>query len=187
MAGRIARPTSNDYEDGAGSGGNPGANNTRLYVGRIRWDVDANGTDVLELHMPSSADLSSPGSIVSTASGIFTNADLNTVSFGNRQNTGTIYDELRFGATYLDAVGLGGSSGSDYATWADNFAPGDLSDPAADFDGDGMSNAEERLWGLDPTDGSSVNPSTGGLDAGTGTLTYTRRNTGLTGAGYSYE
>lgn len=179
--------TDNDFEDGSGSGGNPGSDNTQLYVGRIMWDVDANGTDVLELYMPSSSDFSTPGPVVSTASGLFTNADLDTVSFGNRQNTGTIYDELRFGATYLDAVGLGGSSGNDYDTWAGSFAPADLSDPTADFDGDGMSNEEERLWGLDPTEGSSASPIASGLDASSGTLSFTRRDTGLTGATYSYE
>ncbi|PXA04889.1 hypothetical protein DDZ13_02695 [Coraliomargarita sinensis] len=77
-----------------------------FIVGKIRWDVDVEGTatDILELYQPSSSDLSTEGAVVSTASGTFTNADLTTVSLGSRQNAGTIFDELRFGTTYADVA-----------------------------------------------------------------------------------
>ncbi len=69
----------------------------------------------------------------------------------------------------------------DYTTWAAGYLPDDVLDPALDFDGDGMTNREEHAFGLNPTSGSSVNPITVPLDAGAGTLSYTRRSTsGLT-------
>jgi hypothetical protein len=73
------------------------------------------------------------------------------------------------------------SGGSDYDTWAAGYLPKGVSDPAADLDGDGMTNDDEHAFGLDPTSGSSVNPITVPLDAGAGTSSYTRRSTsGLT-------
>jgi hypothetical protein len=74
-----------------------------------------------------------------------------------------------------------------YDSWAGEFLPIDVSDPTGDFDGDGMTNDEERLFGLDPTDGNSVNPIASGLDATAGTLSYTRRNPALSGATYTYQ
>ncbi|MGB6220741.1 hypothetical protein [Haloferula sp.] len=77
---------------------------------------------------------------------------------------------------------------SDYVTWNTVEYPGaDLSDPNGDFDKDGFSNDSERLFALDPTSGSSVSPISIPLDPNSGTLTYTRRNPGLTGATYSYQ
>lgn len=70
---------------------------------------------------------------------------------------------------------------SDYQNWADLYPDADLGDPSGDFDGDGMSNDDERLFGLDPTDGASVNPITVPLDTTTGTLSFTRRDNALTG------
>jgi hypothetical protein len=69
----------------------------------------------------------------------------------------------------------------DYSTWAAIFAPADLSDPTADLDGDGWTNDQERLFGLDPTSGASVNPISVPLDAAAGTFSFTRRNPALTG------
>jgi autotransporter-associated beta strand protein len=77
--------------------------------------------------------------------------------------------------------------GNDYENWAAIYSPADLNDPNADFDKDGMTNNEERAFGLDPTSGSSVNPISVPLNAAVGTLTYTRRNSLLTGLGYSYQ
>jgi len=58
----------------------------------------------------------------------------------------------------------------------------DMSNPAADLDRDGMTNDEERIWGLDPTSSTSSNPitNTAALRSN-GNLTYTRRTTTLTG------
>jgi len=69
----------------------------------------------------------------------------------------------------------------DYLAWAANFPDADLSDPNADFDGDGLTNDQERIFGLDPTDPASVDPIVVPLDAATGTLSFTRRDPALTG------
>ncbi|MCX6873841.1 MAG: hypothetical protein NTW21_08535, partial [Verrucomicrobia bacterium] len=51
--------------------------------------------------------------------------------------------------------------GLTYADWADTKYPGfDLTNPAADLDGDGLSNFQEYAFGLNPTSGTSVNPVT---------------------------
>ena len=48
----------------------------------------------------------------------------------------------------------------DYVTWAGNFAGADLSDPTADFDGDGVANLMEYALGGNPThnDAAAVRP-----------------------------
>ncbi len=90
--------------------------------------------------------------------------------------------------TFSEATGMLtlaiSSSGSDYDAWAALFPDADLSDPDADFDGDGLTNDQERLFGLDPTDPASINPIVVPLDAATGTLSFTRRDPTLTGAIY---
>lgn len=73
------------------------------------------------------------------------------------------------------------AASSDYSTWAENYPGADLSDPSGDFDGDGVSNDDERLFGLDPTDASSVNPISILLDPSAETLSFTRRDDALTG------
>ncbi len=75
----------------------------------------------------------------------------------------------------------------DYILWAAGYPDADLSDPNADFDGDGLTNNEERIWGLDPTSGASVTPITSLLDPATGLFTYTRRLQSLTGIHYTYQ
>lgn len=72
-------------------------------------------------------------------------------------------------------------SGDDYDAWAAKFAPANLSDPEADFDGDGMTNDQERLFGLDPTNPVSVNPIVVPLNPTAGTFSFTRRDAALTG------
>jgi beta-lactam-binding protein with PASTA domain len=82
-------------------------------------------------------------------------------------------------------VSLGPDFAGDYAVWSAAYESVDLTDPAADHDGDGLKNQEERLWGLDPTNASSFNPIRTLLDATNGTFTYTRRNPALTGYAYT--
>ena len=77
-------------------------------------------------------------------------------------------------------------SGSDYDTWAAAYLPEDVSNPAADNDGDGLTNQQEYAFGLNPTLGSSANPITAPLDKTTGMFTYTRRATPLT-TGLTYS
>ncbi|MCX6872770.1 MAG: hypothetical protein NTW21_03035 [Verrucomicrobia bacterium] len=66
-----------------------------------------------------------------------------------------------------------------YADWATTKYSGyELTDPAADLDGDGMSNFAEYAFGLNPTTGASVNPVS---PLACKTFSYTRTsNTGLT-------
>ena len=69
-----------------------------------------------------------------------------------------------------------------YAAWAATKYPGfDLTDPAADLDGDNVKNFGEYAFGLDPTTGSSCNPISAQFDKATRKFTYTRTaNTGVT-------
>ena len=76
-----------------------------------------------------------------------------------------------------------GRPSSDYANWVANFSSVDLSDPNADFNGNGMTNREARLWGLDPTDSSAVSPITVPINAA-GSFSYTRRAVALSSASY---
>ncbi len=71
---------------------------------------------------------------------------------------------------------------SDYDTWkaASNIAGG----PADDDDHDGLSNFTEYAFGLGAKDGASVQAILTPLDRGTGTFTYQRRKTTLTGLAY---
>jgi autotransporter-associated beta strand protein len=77
---------------------------------------------------------------------------------------------------------------SDYLTWAGLYPGNDLTNPNADLDGDGQTNNQERVWGLNPTSGASSNPISVPYNPATGTLTYTRRYPALnTGVSYSYQ
>jgi hypothetical protein len=76
--------------------------------------------------------------------------------------------------------GLTNEAVSDYANWAVSFGAA-LTDPApaADPDGDSLTNQQEYAFGLNPTTGSSINPIVSPL-IGT-QFAYTRRaGTGLT-------
>ena len=79
------------------------------------------------------------------------------------------------------------TSVTDYSSWASAYLPTDVSNLAADTDGDGMSNFMEYAFGLNPTSGTSVNPISQPLDKGTGEFKYTRRKPSLTALTYSYE
>ena len=69
---------------------------------------------------------------------------------------------------------------TDYANWTASYLPADVSNPAADYDGDGLTNQQEYAFGLNPTLGSSANPITEPLDKATGVFKYTRRATPAT-------
>ncbi len=91
--------------------------------------------------------------------------------------------------TYLlvgDALGRamvelqGTATTPDYDTWTGKYPGADLTDPNGDHDEDGMSNDEERIFGLNPTSGASANPVNVALNATAGTFSYTRRDDALT-------
>ncbi len=97
--------------------------------------------------------------------------------------------------TYLltgDAIGramveLSGGAvvGDDYEVWSNSYSGVDLVDPLADLDGDGVTNREEWVWGSNPTVASSVSPIGAVLDRDSGSFTYQRRNSALTGLNFS--
>jgi len=74
---------------------------------------------------------------------------------------------------------------TDYDVWAAKFAGANLTDPNADFDGDGLNNNYERIWGLDPTNPASRNPCTSLSGLTKCTFSYTRRVSSLTGLSYT--
>ena len=90
---------------------------------------------------------------------------------------------------YSEIAAYAVTSVPDYSTWAANpaYAGFDLSNPAADADGDGLSNQQEYAFGLDPSKGSSVSPITAGLSAANGQFSYTRRDPSLTNLTYTVE
>ncbi len=73
----------------------------------------------------------------------------------------------------------------DYETWAASWPEADLGDPQADHDGDGLTNHEERIWGLDPTNGASSQPIRTSLDSATLMFSYSRRSPDRTGINYT--
>jgi len=79
---------------------------------------------------------------------------------------------------------VGGGPVAPYDAWAAQFPDADLSDPNADFNGDGLTNFEKFAFGLDPTSGASVNPITDISEITDGIFSYTRHeDSGLT---YTY-
>ena len=74
---------------------------------------------------------------------------------------------------------------TDFAVLAAKFAGANLTDPNADFDGDGLSNNYERIWGLNPTNAASRNPFTSLSGLANGTFSYTRRVSSRTGLSYT--
>ena len=98
-------------------------------------------------------------------------------------NPGEMYNE--FSASQISARidALVALYFNDYNTWASQFPGWDLSDPNADLTGNGWTNNEARLFGLDPT-ASAANPYVTQLEPTSKTLTYTRRSPALTGATY---
>jgi hypothetical protein len=117
----------------------------------------------------------SPGGVSSYVIGRFT-ADATSASFVITSST----NDRAVNAFQLRAIST--APPSNYEEWQARFPGHDLVDPAADLDGDGMTNFQEFAFGLDPTSGASVNPVTDVGDLATlGQFSYTRfANSGLT-------
>jgi hypothetical protein len=87
------------------------------------------------------------------------------------------------GRAMIDLLSVGNTN--DYATWAALYGSANLTDPNSDYDGDGLSNDYERVWGLNPTNSASKNPFTISSSLATGSFSYTRRDSALTGLNYT--
>lgn len=74
---------------------------------------------------------------------------------------------------------------TDQQIWAAQWPGANLGDSAADLDKDGLSNGQERIWGLDPTNPASTNPYASAFNPQAGGFSYTRRNPALTGYAYT--
>ena len=96
-------------------------------------------------------------------------------------NMSMLNNDMHFNAYALHDL-AGAPPVSDYTTWTSQYPGFDLSNPAADADGDGLSNQQEYAFGLDPTKGSSVNPCSPLLGT---QFSYTRRAT--SGLNYTVE
>ena len=75
-----------------------------------------------------------------------------------------------------------GPSVTDYDSWASSY-PG-IGAAGADYDGDGLSNDKERIYGLDPKNPSSASPYKTPFNATAGTFSYSRRTQSLAGLDY---
>ena len=87
---------------------------------------------------------------------------------------------------WLFAQTLGQSSNPDYEGWSITYPDLDLASPEADSDGDGLTNLEEYLFGLDPTRSDSALPiKISSHREHLRSVVYTRRDPSLSGATYT--
>jgi hypothetical protein len=120
------------------------------------------------------------GALVVTGTSAWSGTDENYISIQSNTTNPTAFDNFV-------VTGTPYTGGADYVAWSGGFPGADLSDPKGDYDGDGLTNNHERLFGLDPTSAASVNPISVPLDAVAGTLSFTRRDDALTGLLSSIE
>jgi autotransporter-associated beta strand protein len=131
------------------------------------------------------SDVNASFTIVSTTGGI-TNFDPAIVVVDDTAFTGTGTWQLVVSGNDL-VLEYTGAGTSDYDTWTGSYGlTGADAAPTADPDNDGVDNAAEYAFGLDPTSGASVSPITSGPTAA-GEFTYTRRDPAITGLGYTIE
>jgi hypothetical protein len=109
-----------------------------------------------------------------------TNATATYARFANL--TGSSQNLTVFAAGNAGIAGFQIVEIPDYEVW--RSASGVAGSPGDDDDGDGLPNFEEYAFGLDPTDGSSLNPIAAELDKASGTFRYTRRRQSATGLAY---
>ncbi len=101
--------------------------------------------------------------------------------YNNNAETYTLVGDA-MGRAMIDLLN-GALPPADYTAWATDFPAADLSDPDADLSGNGLTNDEARIWGLDPLSGAAVHPISTPIGAD-GSFSYTRRHASLTGLSY---
>jgi hypothetical protein len=74
---------------------------TGLIVGKITWGADSSSPDQVEIFLPAS-DMLQPATPVSTTSAVLDQSLFDTLSFAGKA---PLIDEIRFGASYDDAIG----------------------------------------------------------------------------------
>ena len=133
----VGERTENDSNLSMGAG-------RALIVGRIDWGANATADESLTLYAPDT-NLNQGSPIMATwmlpalDQSVF---DTLAIQF---KDTAEV-DEIRFGASYDDVVGLGGAV-APYDSWASTNAPGQT--PEEDFDLDGVENGVEFVLGGD--------------------------------------
>lgn len=89
----------------AKTNGGLGGSTTQLIVGEFISGATGSDADTLNLYTPSSSDLSSMGSVVSTVSAALDQGSFSTLAFGFRGGGGSAsasLDEIRVGGSYAD-------------------------------------------------------------------------------------
>ncbi|QTN32838.1 hypothetical protein HZ994_11025 [Akkermansiaceae bacterium] len=132
---------------GNNSGNGAAPESTYLVVGKFTWGA---GTDTLQIYnVGTNLVLANP---VSTWSGAIDQTLFDTISFGAKgANPAHGIDEIRFGASYEAVIGLGAAD--PYSAWAGGDFSGTFTEtaPAANPDGDKLTNLQEFAFGTDPT------------------------------------
>jgi len=172
------RPTTNGTTNSVSGS----ATGTLSFLGTVSLDLsaaDATNANVWNLFNLASfsgpAPTLSPAAVTTTTLGSFTE-----VSAG-------VWELAVTGAKWVFTTADGNLTYSvtatDYGTW--ETANGVVGGEDDDDDADGLTNAEEYAFGLNPTSGAEVNAIAVPLDKATGTFSYTRRTQALTGLSYS--
>jgi hypothetical protein len=112
----------------------------------------------------------------SSAAFVSVSADFTTSASFDGPVVITLSNESASGDLSVDYSAVSIVQIPDYEVWEALYPAADLSDPTADYDGDGLSNEAERAWGLDPTSAASHQVVTAALDPGTDRFSYTRRD-----------
>ena len=151
--------------------------------------------------------LGGSGNTASTATSIQANAPAGAVTFGGAKTTSNYAGHVlsrttglnpqahsfSFNTALTDVICLAAEflaaeiPATDYQIWASRHPGADLDDGADDFDGDGATNQEEYLWGLDPTRGTSSSAVVAVPGPGSGVFSYQRRRASLTGRAFRCE
>jgi len=89
---------------------------TMLIVGELIWGADGASNDRVNLYLPDTA--LNLGSVVDTQIAVLDQANFDLVTLGLKTNTFG-FDEIRFGATYEDVIGVAGgiAVGETFSNW----------------------------------------------------------------------